>query len=90
MYEQTPQEPINNNLVWAILATVLCCLPTGIYAIICASKVDGLLIAGKTQEARGKADEAKKWSIISAIIGVAGIVIYGAILVIFSAFGGMH
>ncbi len=30
----------DNFLVWAILSTVLCCLPLGIVAIVYANKVD--------------------------------------------------
>ncbi len=76
MNEQIPQAPINNNLVWAILATVLCCLPTGVYAIICASKVNGLVMAGMVEEAKAKAAAAKKWSIISAIAWAVVMLIY--------------
>ena len=41
-----PQPPVTNNpkpdnwLVWAILSTILCCLPLGIVSIIYATKVD--------------------------------------------------
>lgn len=59
--------PPNNNLVFAILATVLCCLPTGIYAIIKASEVNGKWIAGDFAGAQQSANDAKKWSIISAV-----------------------
>lgn len=32
--------PPDNNLVWAILSTVLCCLPLGIVAIIKSTQVN--------------------------------------------------
>lgn len=61
----------SNNLVWAILTTILCCMPTGIYAIICAAKVDTLWYAGLYEEARRMSRKAAQWSIISAVISVA-------------------
>lgn len=68
---QSPQ-PIkpDNNLVWAILATIFCCLPTGIYAIVLANKVDNLYFMGQYAEAQEAANGAKKWSIISAVAAV--------------------
>ena len=47
-YGQQPNGPKpDNNLVWGILATVLCCLPFGIVSIVKASKVDGLWNSGQ-------------------------------------------
>lgn len=60
----------DNNLIWAILSTVCCCLPLGIYAIIQASKVNGLYDRGLYNEAQHMANEAKKWAGIGALIGV--------------------
>lgn len=79
----TMQAPPNNNLVWAILSTFLCCLPTGIYAIIKASEVNSKWIAGDKAGAIESADQAKKWAIYGAI---AGPIVY--LLYIF-AFGGL-
>ena len=64
-----PPKP-DNNLVLAIITTVCCCLPFGIYAIVKAAKVNGLYIAGQYEEAEANAKEAKKWSIIGIVIGV--------------------
>ncbi|MBC9955794.1 CD225/dispanin family protein [Yimella sp. cx-51] len=68
--------PPNNNLVIAILSTVLCCLPLGIYAIIQATKVNGLWQQGDTAGAQKAADDAKKFSIIGAVVGLVISVIY--------------
>ncbi|MEC5395008.1 CD225/dispanin family protein [Bergeyella sp. RCAD1439] len=38
--------PPNNNLVYAILSTILCCPPMGIYAIIKATEVNSKWNAG--------------------------------------------
>lgn len=66
----------DNYLVWAILSTVFCCLPLGIVAIVKASKVDTLWAQGLQEEAIEAANDAKKWSIIGAVAGVLGVVLY--------------
>lgn len=60
----------DNNMVWAVLATLFCCIPLGIYSIIQASKVNGLYNSGNYDEAQRMADDAKKWACISAVIGL--------------------
>ncbi len=63
-----PQMPRpDNNLVWGILCTVLCCLPLGIVSIVYASKVDGCYAAGRYDEAVQNAKEALKWAKIGAL-----------------------
>lgn len=66
----------NNNMVMAILCTVCCCLPFGIYAIIKASKVNGLYMAGMYNEAVNSANEAKKWSTIGIVTGLVIQIVY--------------
>lgn len=73
-----------NNMIWAVLSTVLCCIPIGIYAIICANKVDELYKAGNVEEANKQAAEAKKWAIIGAVAGAVGGFLYAIIMVIAS------
>ena len=62
------REP-DNYLVWAILCTVLCCLPLGIVSIVYSTKVSELWAQGRYAEAQSAADNAKKWAIIGAIVG---------------------
>ncbi|MDS1114545.1 CD225/dispanin family protein [Gordonia westfalica] len=62
----------DNNLVWAILTTVLCCLPLGIVAIVKSTSVSKLWAAGDFAGAQQAADDAKKWAMWGAIIGVVG------------------
>lgn len=69
-----PTKP-DNNMVWAVLTTLLCCLPAGVYSIIQASKVNGLYNSGQYNEAQQMADDAKKWAIISAVLGFIAFVI---------------
>lgn len=59
-----------NNLAIAIISTVLCCLPTGIVAIVYACKVNSLHYSGKTTEAAGAAKSAMIWSIVSIVLGL--------------------
>lgn len=66
----------NNGLVWAIFSCVFCCLPTGIYAIILASKVDSLWLQKRYDESRLMAEKARKWSIIGAVVGIVGSILY--------------
>ncbi len=77
MNEVTKQRP-DNYLVWAILSTVLCCIPFGIVAIVKSTKVDTLWNDGRYDEAVQSAQDAKKWAIIAAVVCV----IYLLILVI--------
>jgi Interferon-induced transmembrane protein len=62
------REP-DNYLVWAILTTVLCCLPFGIVSIVYSTKVSGLWSQGRYAEAQAASESAKKWAIIAAIVG---------------------
>ena len=67
---------IPNYLVWAILVTIFCFLPTGIVAIVFASQVDSKLAAGDRAGALDSSNKARMWVIISAVAGIAlGIVL---------------
>lgn len=72
-----------NNLVWAILSTVFCCLPFGIVSIVYAAKVNTLYFTGEYQRALQAAENAKKWAIISAVSVVAVLFLYFIVAVLF-------
>lgn len=59
----------DNFLVWAILSTILCCLPFGVVAIVYASQVDSYWFAGDHEAARRSAKNARTWTWVS--VGVA-------------------
>ncbi|MGB0135247.1 CD225/dispanin family protein [Dokdonella sp.] len=61
---------VGNNLIWAILATIFCCLPTGIVAIVYAAQVDGKVSLGDTAGARESARLAGIWSWVSLGLGL--------------------
>lgn len=68
--ENKPTNPPDNNLVWAILSTVLCCMPLGIVAIIKSSNVNTLWAQGNYEGAQKAANDAKKFSIWAAVVQV--------------------
>lgn len=64
----------NDLLVWSILSTVFCCLPTGIVAIVYSSKVNSLWDAGRHAESIEAARKAKIWNIVGLVIGLVSLV----------------
>ncbi|WP_297180044.1 CD225/dispanin family protein [Thermomonas sp.] len=89
----TQMRPISNNMVWAILSTLFCCLPLGIVSIIHAAKVDGLVAAGNYAAAQEAADKAKSWAIWAAGAFVVLLILYVAFILVIgiSATGmGLH
>jgi len=82
----TTAAQIPNHLVWALLATLFCCLPGGIVSIVYAAQVNGKIAAGDLAGARDSSDKAKKWAMWSAIAGVIVAVLY---VVLVMAMGGL-
>ncbi len=88
-YQSQYQQPYQNQyqqqgtpvkagayLTWSILATVLCCWPFGIPAIVNASRINGCNERGDFAGAEDCAKKSKKWTIVSACVGVAlGIIV---------------
>ena len=69
----TPDVPygkVPNYLVQSILATLCCCLPFGIVAIVYAAQVDGKLAARNYSGAVEASNSAKMWCWISFGIGL--------------------
>lgn len=81
-------QPPDNNLVWAILCTVLCCLPLGIVAIIKSTKVKELWVQGDYAGAQKAADDAKKYSMWGAGIGLIFVVLYVILVFVVGVAGG--
>ncbi|MBB5878278.1 MULTISPECIES: CD225/dispanin family protein [Xanthomonas] len=74
---------VPNNLVWAILSTLFCCLPLGIVSIVYASQVDGRRAAGDIAGAREASRKAGLWALWSALAGPILIALW------FLLFGGL-
>ena len=66
MEKSKPFKP-NSNMTLAILTTVFCCVPLGVYAIVLANKVDTLYFAGEYKLAEMAAQDSKKWAIIGIL-----------------------
>lgn len=79
-----------NHLVWAILATLFCCLPAGIVAIVYAAQVDSKFMAGDVAGAQYASDQAKLWSWISAGVLLAIIVGYFLLVMVAVVGGGVQ
>lgn len=76
-YGGAPQgQPPANNLVWAILSTLFCCLPLGVASIVFAAQVNGKWAAGDVAGAQEAADKAKKFALWGAIAGAVVIALY--------------
>ena len=67
---------VPNYLVESILATIFCCLPFGIPAIVFSSQVDSKLSAGDYEGALEASRKAKTWCWVAFGCGVAAAVIY--------------
>lgn len=65
---QIPMPP--TYMTQAILATLLCCLPFGIVAIIKASNVSNAYSHQKYHEAQKFSDDAKMWINVSVVTGL--------------------
>ncbi len=73
---QQPQTPPPNYLVWAILTTILCCLPFGVVSIVFASQVNSKWAVGDFDGAKISSKNAKTWVWVAFAVGAAGIIIY--------------
>lgn len=69
MPAERPQMP-PTYLVWAILATLCCCLPGGVVALVFSSKVSPLYNSGDYEGARRASERAGLWVIISFVAGL--------------------
>lgn len=71
-----PSQKPDNYLVWSILATLFCCVPTGIAAIVFAAQVDSKWTAGDYAGAQNASEKAKLWSWVSFGLGLTFAVLY--------------
>ena len=73
------------NLVWAIIATVLCCMPAGIIAIVYALKVSTRYREGDIKGAERASETGAWWCIASIILGI----IVPPLMMLFSTGGSL-
>jgi hypothetical protein len=84
-----PGVAVQNYLVFAILATVLCCIPAGIPAIIYAAQVNGKLAVGDLAGAKAASENAKMWCWVSFGLGFACYAI-GGLFMMLGMISGLH
>ncbi|MCG6188971.1 CD225/dispanin family protein [Maribellus maritimus] len=82
------QTPPANYLVWAILTTVLCCLPLGIVSIIYAAQVNSKWMAGDYAGAQNSSRKAKTWAWVSFGAAILGAVIWFVLAILGVVVGG--
>lgn len=74
-------------LVLSILATMFCCLPTGIVAIIKSTQVGGALARGDYNAAQDASSAAMKWCVISFVLAALYLV-FSMIMIVMKAEAG--
>jgi Interferon-induced transmembrane protein/zinc-ribbon domain len=87
-----PGTTVQNYLVFAILATVFCCIPAGIPAIVYAAQVNNKLQVGDVAGAQAASNNAKLWCMISGGLGLAWVVMIALymVLIMLGVLSGIH
>ncbi|GAA4903849.1 CD225/dispanin family protein [Mucilaginibacter defluvii] len=75
-FGQTPGLRPKNWLVESILATIFCCIPLGIVAIVNAASVNNRFDAGDYIGAENASKQAGKWTKISFWVGIVFWILY--------------
>ena len=83
---QQPLPSVPSHLALSILTTLFCCLPLGIISIVYAAQVNSKLQAGDYDGALDCSKKASLFGWISFGLGLAGILIYFIMFMIFGAF----
>jgi hypothetical protein len=73
-YGAPPKVP--NYLVYSILSTIFCCLPAGVVSIVYAAQVNSKLANGDYAGAAQSSKNARTWAIVSAVVGLVGVIIW--------------
>ena len=68
--------------MWAILATLFCCLPLGIVSIVFAAQVDTKWNRGDWNGAVESSGRARMWLIVSVVASVVVIIGYFLFIVL--------
>ncbi|MDO4684939.1 MAG: CD225/dispanin family protein [Corynebacterium sp.] len=77
----------DNQLVWTILSTIICCVPLGAIGIYYSMQVDKYWEAGMYAEAEGASRKAKNFAIAGAVSIVILLVLYIIFIVMLAMFG---
>ena len=63
-----PPPKVENYLIHSVVATLCCCLPLGVVALIYSAQVNTKLAMGDVAGAQASSANAKKW-VIAAVVG---------------------
>jgi hypothetical protein len=81
----TPERTVSTHLGWAVASAMLCFLPLGLIAVLYALSANKALAAGDLDRAARKARVAKRWLVLTIVVGLvvdlfllAGFVLLGA------------
>jgi ABC-type Fe3+ transport system permease subunit len=85
--QQSPKLPPPNYLVWAILSTILCCLPFGIVSIVYAAQVNSKWTAGDYEGAESASRNAKIWAWVAFGVGLAAGIIWAILTLVIGVAG---
>lgn len=72
----------SSYLPWALIVTILCCMPIGIVAIIYSSKVESRYASGDYIGSCKASEAARTWSIVGAVSGLLYCLFFGSIYLI--------
>jgi hypothetical protein len=61
---------IPTHLVWALLATILCCLPLGIVSLVYSAQVNTHLFRGDIPAAQRSSRLARNWALAALVVAV--------------------
>ena len=70
MKELQERECPPTNMIWAIISLICCCVPTGVVAIIYASKVRSAYYDGDFRKAEKYSEKAAGWTIAGYVLGI--------------------
>lgn len=74
--EQAPEPMPPTYTIWAILATICCCLPAGIIALVFSASVSTKYYARDYEGARKASERTEMWIIASIVLGVISNILY--------------
>jgi hypothetical protein len=66
----TPERTVSTHLGWAVASAMLCFLPLGVIAVLYAVSANRALGAGDLELATRKARVAKRWVVVTIVVGV--------------------
>lgn len=79
------ERPVRTYLWQSLVATLLCCLPTGAIALVYAAMAQNRLQTGDLAGARDASDRARRWCVVSVIAFVVVMLLYVVAVVIIVA-----